>query len=127
MTDSALPGTRPSDPIPPDDPTRTLTHTSPDIDESLTHLGVVGDTYTILLSGHDTGVALFLAHGGVLWFEMRSGLLRRGQKLGPIPRCQSLRLGDERRLIGVAERRRSLGAMRDGNADRTEELLLPRR
>ena len=54
MTDSALPGTRPSDPIPPDDPTRTLTHTSPDIDESLTHLGVVGDTYTILLSGHDT-------------------------------------------------------------------------
>jgi quercetin dioxygenase-like cupin family protein len=27
----------------------------PDADESLTHLGVVGDTYTILVSGADTG------------------------------------------------------------------------
>ena len=44
--ESALPG-----PIPADDPGRALTHVSPDTDQSLTHLGVVGDTYTILVSG----------------------------------------------------------------------------
>ena len=47
--DSELPG-----PIPADDPGRALTHVRPDTDESLTHLGVVGDTYTILVSGADT-------------------------------------------------------------------------
>ena len=31
-----------------------LTHVSPETDESLPHLGVVGDTYTILVSGADT-------------------------------------------------------------------------
>jgi quercetin dioxygenase-like cupin family protein len=41
-------------PIPADDPTRVLTQVSPDADESLPHLGVVGDTYTILVSGADT-------------------------------------------------------------------------
>lgn len=41
-------------PIPGDDPGRALTHVSPDTDESLPHIGVVGDTYTILVSGHDT-------------------------------------------------------------------------
>jgi quercetin dioxygenase-like cupin family protein len=41
-------------PIPADDPTRELTHASPDSDDSLEHLGVVGDTYTILVSGCDT-------------------------------------------------------------------------
>jgi quercetin dioxygenase-like cupin family protein len=41
-------------PVPPDDPGRQLTHVSPDTDESLPHLGVVGDTYTILVSGEDT-------------------------------------------------------------------------
>jgi quercetin dioxygenase-like cupin family protein len=41
-------------PIPADDPGRDLTHVSPDTDESLPHVGVVGDTYTILLSGQDT-------------------------------------------------------------------------
>jgi quercetin dioxygenase-like cupin family protein len=40
--------------IPPDDPARVLSHVSPDTDESLSHLGVVGDTYTILVSGADT-------------------------------------------------------------------------
>jgi quercetin dioxygenase-like cupin family protein len=40
--------------IPADDPARELTHVSPDTDESLTHIGVVGDTYTILVSGDDT-------------------------------------------------------------------------
>ena len=41
-------------PIPDDDPSRELTHVSPDKDQSLPHIGVVGDTYTILVSGDDT-------------------------------------------------------------------------
>jgi quercetin dioxygenase-like cupin family protein len=41
-------------PIPADDLTRSLTHARPDTDDSLPHLGVVGDTYTILISGADT-------------------------------------------------------------------------
>ena len=40
--------------IPDDDPGRKLTQVSPDTDESLLHLGVVGDTYTVLVSGSDT-------------------------------------------------------------------------
>jgi quercetin dioxygenase-like cupin family protein len=40
--------------IPADDPTRSLTHVSPETDDSLPHIGVVGDTYTILVSGNDT-------------------------------------------------------------------------
>ena len=38
-------------PIPPDDPTRNLTHANPD---NLPHIGLVGDTYTVLLSAKDT-------------------------------------------------------------------------
>ena len=54
-----MPGTSPADsqppgPIPADNVGRVLTHVSPDTDESLPHLGVVGDTYTILVSGADT-------------------------------------------------------------------------
>jgi quercetin dioxygenase-like cupin family protein len=41
-------------PIPDDDPARKLTYARPDTDDSLEHLGVVGDTYTILVSGRDT-------------------------------------------------------------------------
>lgn len=41
-------------PIPPDDPGRGLTHARPDEDRNLPHIGMVGDTYTILLSGADT-------------------------------------------------------------------------
>ena len=41
-------------PIPADDPNRRLTYARPDSDDSLEHLGVVGDTYTILVSGADT-------------------------------------------------------------------------
>ena len=44
----------PVTPIPDDDPSRQLRSASPDTDESLLHLGVVGDTYTILVSGDDT-------------------------------------------------------------------------
>ena len=46
--------TAPPAAIPPDDPHRHLTVARPDEDNALTHLGVVGDTYTILLSGADT-------------------------------------------------------------------------
>lgn len=41
-------------PIPPDDPARDLTLARPDEDGNLPHIGMVGDTYTILLSGQDT-------------------------------------------------------------------------
>jgi quercetin dioxygenase-like cupin family protein len=40
--------------IPADDPERTLAVARPNEDESLPHLGLVGDTYTILLAGRDT-------------------------------------------------------------------------
>jgi quercetin dioxygenase-like cupin family protein len=40
--------------IPPDDPRRQLAVARPDQDPALPHLGLVGDTYTILLSGADT-------------------------------------------------------------------------
>ena len=51
MTDPATP---PQPSIPPDDPHRHLTVARPADDESLTHLGLVGDTYTILVTGDDT-------------------------------------------------------------------------
>jgi len=54
MTDSLTPEPPPAGAIPPDDPTRELSVARPDTDDSLVHLGVVGDTYTILLSGADT-------------------------------------------------------------------------
>ncbi len=45
-----------SDPaIPPDDPKRRLVHVRPNADESLRHVGLAGDTYTLLLTGEDTG------------------------------------------------------------------------
>ena len=40
--------------IPPDDPVRRLTIARPDEDQSLPHIGLVGDTYTILVAGSDT-------------------------------------------------------------------------
>jgi quercetin dioxygenase-like cupin family protein len=41
--------------IPPDDATRNLTLSRPDKDESLPHIGLVGDTYTITVTGEQTG------------------------------------------------------------------------
>ena len=41
-------------PIPADDLSRQLTVARPDEDQSLPHIGLVGDTYTILVSGQDT-------------------------------------------------------------------------
>jgi quercetin dioxygenase-like cupin family protein len=40
--------------IPPDDLRRSLVVARPDADQSLPHIGLVGDTYTILLTGKDT-------------------------------------------------------------------------
>jgi mannose-6-phosphate isomerase-like protein (cupin superfamily) len=45
---------RPDLEIPPDDLQRVLTLAQPDKDQSLPHIGLVGDTYTILLTGNDT-------------------------------------------------------------------------
>ena len=41
-------------PVPPDDLSRKLTVARPDNDQSLPHIGLVGDTYTILVTGEDT-------------------------------------------------------------------------
>jgi quercetin dioxygenase-like cupin family protein len=40
--------------LPPDDPQRHLTVARPDEDGGLPHFGLVGDTYTVLVSGDDT-------------------------------------------------------------------------
>lgn len=45
---------QPAEPLPPDDPGRALKVARPDTDQGLPHIGLVGDTYTILLSGEDT-------------------------------------------------------------------------
>ena len=45
---------KPISPIPADTLLRNLAVADPNNDQSLRHLGVVGDTYTILLSGDDT-------------------------------------------------------------------------
>jgi len=41
-------------PLPPDDPERKLKIARPMSDSALPHIGIVGDTYTVLLSGKDT-------------------------------------------------------------------------
>ena len=53
MNDSPSTSAQPA-PIPPDDPRRQLAVARPDEDGSLPHIGLVGDTYTILLTGEDT-------------------------------------------------------------------------
>lgn len=45
---------QPLTPIPPDDLQRSLKIARPDSDQSLPHLGIIGNTYTILISGEDT-------------------------------------------------------------------------
>ena len=42
-------------PFPPDDPARRLVLARPERDAALPHVALVGDTYTILLTGKDTG------------------------------------------------------------------------
>lgn len=41
-------------PLPADDPARTLTRARPDRDPTLRHIAMVGDTYTIVVSGDQT-------------------------------------------------------------------------
>ena len=60
---------QPTTPIPPDDKSRDLTLARPDEDQSLPHIGVVGDTYTVLLSGENTDgryclIDMLVAPGG---------------------------------------------------------------
>jgi len=45
---------QPATPIPADNPQRLLKIAKPDTDKSLPHIGLVGDTYTVVLSGKDT-------------------------------------------------------------------------
>src|SRR6202162_4899319 len=45
---------QPLSPIPPDDLQRNLAVARPNEDQSLPHIGLAGDTYTILLSGNQT-------------------------------------------------------------------------
>jgi quercetin dioxygenase-like cupin family protein len=54
MDDRTRPLSTPAPTIPPDDPGRTLALARPDADPHVPHIGLVGDTYTILLTGHDT-------------------------------------------------------------------------
>src|ERR1700753_1914393 len=54
MNDTLPAESTPPGPIPADDPGRVLTHGNPDSDDSLSPLGLVGDTYTILVTGADT-------------------------------------------------------------------------
>src|SRR6478609_7835787 len=54
MNDTPPAESKPPGPVPADDPGRDLTHVRPNTDDSLPHLGVVGDTYTILVAGADT-------------------------------------------------------------------------
>jgi quercetin dioxygenase-like cupin family protein len=54
MNDSSSTPSQPASPVPPDDPKRSLALARPNADQTLPHLGVVGDTYTILLTGDDT-------------------------------------------------------------------------
>jgi quercetin dioxygenase-like cupin family protein len=54
MTGNSSVSARPISPIPPDDLQRTLTFVRPNEDHALPHIGLVGDTYTILLKGRDT-------------------------------------------------------------------------
>jgi quercetin dioxygenase-like cupin family protein len=52
---SATPST-----VPPDDPRRKLTLARPNGDSKLPSIGIVGDTYTILLTGKDTRGRVFV-------------------------------------------------------------------
>ncbi len=54
MANSEQTSSQTNPPIPPDDPRRALSITNPD-DSKARHISVAGDTYTILLSGQDTG------------------------------------------------------------------------
>ena len=54
MADKSTSATQHALAIPPDDPQRKLATAQPDTDPKIRHIGIVGDTYTILLTGKDT-------------------------------------------------------------------------
>ena len=54
MTANSGTSSQPASAIPPDDSRRYLALARPESDQKLPHLGVVGDTYTIILTGEDT-------------------------------------------------------------------------
>ena len=69
MSDESRASPEPVPGLPADDPQRNLAVARPDSDASLTHVGVVGDTYTILLSGKDTAgryclIDMYIPPGG---------------------------------------------------------------
>ena len=60
---------QPASSLPPDDLHRHLALARPNADQALPHIGIVGDTYTILLSGDDTDgryclIDMFVPPGG---------------------------------------------------------------
>ncbi|HEY4978419.1 MAG TPA: cupin domain-containing protein [Candidatus Acidoferrum sp.] len=69
MTDHTNSAAQHSVAIPPDDPSRMLATAQPNSDQDLPHVGIVGDTYTILLTGKDTAgrfslIDMFVPAGG---------------------------------------------------------------
>ncbi len=69
MNDSSTTLSQPVSAIPSDDPKRNLTLAQPDKNEGLLHIGLVGDTYTILLTGADTAdrfclIDMYIPPGG---------------------------------------------------------------
>jgi quercetin dioxygenase-like cupin family protein len=54
MVDNSNSATQHVSAIPPDDPLRQLATVRPATDQKIRHIGVVGDTYTILLTGKET-------------------------------------------------------------------------
>jgi quercetin dioxygenase-like cupin family protein len=60
MTTSSGASPQSASPIPADDADRKLKFAKPDSDDQLPHIGVVGDTYTIILTGEDTAGRLCL-------------------------------------------------------------------
>src|SRR6202795_4842129 len=54
MADQSNSATQHALAIPPDDPLRQLATVQPNTDQKIPHIGVVGDTYTILLKGKET-------------------------------------------------------------------------
>lgn len=54
MNDRSSTSSQSASMIPPDDPQRNLALAQPNEDRTLPHIGVVGNTYTILLTGDDT-------------------------------------------------------------------------
>ena len=54
MNKQAITAAQPISPIPPDDLQRKLAIARPNEDEKLPHIALMGDTYTVLLSGDDT-------------------------------------------------------------------------